>query len=334
MTKNYTQLSLVQRYQIQSFLKTGMKQKLIAQYLGVHPSTISRELRRNIAQRGQTAGEYIASNAHRKTTQRHFNKPKRVKFTSSMMEQAARWLNDKKWSPEIISFEGKRTGQCPISTEWLYRWIWKSKFSNSKEDKPYKRIYMLLKHGKRRKKRGSKKDNRGIIHGRVSIEQRPKIVQKRIRPGDFEVDFMVGKNRKGVILVMTDRATLHTSLHKLENRQSQTVSQAIVERLRQVAYPKHTVTFDNDLGFSDHAQVATKLKVNTYFTRPYTSQDKGTVENRIGQLRRFFPKKIDLRTINMEDVKRVEQLLNDRPVRKFNYKTPNQMLLEKIALIS
>jgi IS30 family transposase len=80
--------------------------------------------------------------------------------------------------------------------------------------------------------------------------------------------------------------------------------------------------------------VAVALNINTYFTRPYTSQDKGTVENRIGQLRRFFPKKTDLSTVTSEQVKRVERLLNNRPVRKFNYKTPNQVLLEKIALIS
>ncbi len=69
-------------------------------------------------------------------------------------------------------------------------------------------------------------------------------------------------------------------------------------------------------------------------TRPYTSQDKGTVENRIGQIRRFFPKKTDLNLVTDGQVKSVERLLNNRPVRKFDYKTPKQVLLEKIALIS
>jgi IS30 family transposase len=96
----------------------------------------------------------------------------------------------------------------------------------------------------------------------------------------------------------------------------------------------HTITFDNDKGFSDHMAVSKALNADTYFTRPYTSQDKGTVENRIGQLRRFFPKKTDLSMVTSDQVKRVERLLNNRPVRKFNYKTPNQVLLEKIALIT
>jgi IS30 family transposase len=234
----------------------------------------------------------------------------------------------------LISVKGKETGKCPLSIEWLYRWIWQSKHGNKAADKPYKRIYLHLKHARRRKKRTNQKDNRGIIPNRVPIEKRPKIVSKRIRPGDIEVDFMMGKNHKGALLVMTDRATLHTSLHKLSNRRSETVSKAIIKKLEQADYPMHTVTFDNDLGFANHTEVAEALNVDTYFTRPYTSQDKGTVENRIGQIRRFFPKKTDLSMVTDYQVKRVEQLLNNRPVRKFNYLTPNQVLQQKIALIT
>src|SRR5574343_36347 len=334
MTKNYTQLSLVQRYQIQAFIKAGMKQKMIAEHLGVNPSTISRELKRNTAQRGRTAGCYVATNAQRRTDQRHMFKPKFVKFTVAMKKQAVAWLSVEKWSPELISVKGNKTGECPLSVEWLYQWIWQCKHGNKRADKDYKRIYLHLKHGRRRRKRGNRKDTRGIIPNRVQIEKRPKIVNKRIRPGDIEVDFMMGKNHKGALLVMTDRATLHTSLHKLCNRRSETVSRAIIKRLEQADYPMHTVTFDNDLGFANHTEVAEALNVDTYFTRPYTSQDKGTVENRIGQIRRFFPKKTDLSLVTDYQVKRVEQLLNDRPVRKFNYLTPNQVLQQKIALIT
>lgn len=334
MTKNYTQLSLTQRYQIEAFLKAGMKQNWIADQLGVNPSTISREIRRNTAQRGRTAGLYLATNAQRRTDQRHHYKPKLVKFSWAMKEQAVQWLSAEKWSPELISFKGKETGKCPFSIEWLYQWIWQSKHGNKAADKPYKRIYLHLKHGRRKRKRGNQNDSRGIIPNRVPIEKRPKIVNKRTRPGDIEVDFMMGKNHKGALLVMTDRATLHTSLHKLQNRHSSVVSKAIVKRLSHAGYPMHTITFDNDKGFAAHMDIASKLNVKTYFTRPYTSQDKGTVENRIGQLRRFFPKKTDLSMVTDAQVKRVEQLLNDRPVRKFNYLTPNQVLQQKIALIT
>lgn len=81
MSKNYTQLSLVQRYQIEAFVKAGMKQKMIAREIGVDPSTVNRELSRNIAKRGRTAGSYVAASAQRKTDQRHIGKHKMIKFT-------------------------------------------------------------------------------------------------------------------------------------------------------------------------------------------------------------------------------------------------------------
>ncbi len=83
MSKNYTQLSLIKRYQIEAFFKAGIKQKVIAPEI-VHLSTISRELSRNIAQRAKTAGKYLAANAHRKTDNRHFSKPKVIKFSDNM----------------------------------------------------------------------------------------------------------------------------------------------------------------------------------------------------------------------------------------------------------
>ena len=93
---------------------------------------------------------------------------------------------------------------------------------------------------------------------------------------------------------MTDRATLHTILRKLSNRRSETVSKAIIKKLEQGDYPMHTLTFDNDLGFANHTEVAETLNVDTYFTRPYTSKYKGTVENRIGQIRWFSLKRLTL----------------------------------------
>ncbi len=99
-------------------------------------------------------------------------------------------------------------------------------------------------------------------------------------------------------------------------------------------YRLHTLTFDNDKAFTEHESIGNKLNAATYFTRPYTSQDKGTVENRIGILRRFYPKKIDLSFVTNQQVKKVENKLNNRPIGKFNYLTANQVLQQKIALIT
>ena len=97
-----------------------------------------------------------------------------------------------------------------------------------------------------------------------------------------------------------------------------------------------TLTFDNDLAFAKHELIAKVLNVKTYFTRPYTSQDKGTVENRIGVIRRFFPKGTDMTKVHWNTIKSVERKLNNRPVRKFNYLSPKEkkLLLTNVALVS
>lgn len=120
----------------------------------------------------------------------------------------------------------------------------------------------------------------------------------------------------------------------MESKNSETIAQKIVERLKGSGYPIQTITFDNDKAFSCHEQIATENRANSYFTRPYTGQDKGTVENRIGVIRRFFPKKTDLTFVCDKRVKEVETLINERPIRKFKYLNANQVPLQKIALIT
>jgi len=334
MSKNFTQLGLEQRYQIEALIKAGINQKNVAFQVGVHPSTISRELKRNVPKAGRGLAGYHAQRAQDKTKLRHRYKAKQILFSEQMKQIIVRQLKDLKWSPELISAIGKKSIPGFVSHEWIYKWIWSCKRSQSRELKAYRDLYESLRHGKRRKKRGNTRDRRGVIQNRIPIEQRPKIVQKRNRPGDLEVDLMMGKSRKGAILVMTDRSTLHTRVIKLKNKASKNVKATIVRHLSQSPYKLYTLTFDNDQAFANHEAIARDLKINAYFTRPYTSQDKGTVENRIGVIRRFIPKKTDLRTVTAWQVKQIEKMLNNRPIRKFNYLTANQVLQKKIAFIS
>lgn len=331
MSKNYKQLSIEQRYQIQALLNSGMKQKNIAHHLNVHPSTVCRELKRNVAKRGRTAGSYLARIAQTKTQKRHEEKQKHTVFDDRMKQTVSRLLIQERWSPEIIS---KCVDSVSVSHEWIYQWIWSCKHTHTQQTKPYKNLYKYLRHGRRKRKRGNYNDNRGKIPNRISIDKRPKIVSKRKRFGDYEVDLMMGKNHKGAILVMTDRATLHTKLKKLHSKDSKEVRDGIISSLKAIKYKTHTLTFDNDKAFTCHSEIAHKFKARTYFTRPYTSQDKGTVENRIGVIRRFFPKKTNLNFVNDKTVSIIENKINNRPVRKFNYLTPNQVLQKKIALIT
>lgn len=334
MSKNYHQLSSEQRYQIEALLKSGSTQKAIALILQVHPSTISRELNRNTPKRGRGALEYRAKIAQRRTDNRHELKPKHERYHQEMKAITRDLMTTKKYSPELIEVEGKKQLGDFVSHETIYKWIWYCKHSNRRENKKDKKLYQHLAHGRRRRKRGLRHDSRGIIPNRVSIEERPKIVDKRNRIGDIEVDLMMGKDHKGALLVMTDRATLCTQLKLLPSKECKVVHNAMRQRLSNLSHKIKTITFDNDKAFSKHESIAKMFNASSYFTRPYTSQDKGTVENRIGLIRRFFPKKTDLMKVTTKRVNEVETLINNRPVRKFNYKTPNQVFSKKIALIT
>lgn len=334
MSKNYHHLSPAQRYQLEVLYITGKTQKEIAELLSVHPSTVSRELKRNMPHRGRGSGQYDADKAQHKTDMRHKQKPKAVKMNAGIKDYIFEKLNVERYSPELISVEGKKKFGDFVSHEIIYQWIWKCKKGNRRADRPYKNLYLYLAHGRRRYKRGNRRDNRGIIPNRTPIDQRPPEVHYRQRIGDIEVDLMMGKAHKGALLVMTDRATLLTQLTKLDSKEAHLVDRSIRRSWSPYKRLVKTLTFDNDQAFSMHEKTGRYLNARTYFTRPYTSQDKGTVENRIGLIRRFFPKGTDLIKVTHAEVARVQNLINNRPIRKFKYKTANQVFSEKIALIT
>jgi IS30 family transposase len=335
MTKKYFQLTLVQRYQIESLKKAGLNQTEIAKFVGVNKSTICREFKRNIALRGSGAKSYIATKAQKKTDLRHCEKYKRISFTSKMKDYAREMMTVKKYSPELISAQWVKDGKAAVSHETIYKWIWKCKHTNRKENAKDKRLYLHLKHARRRRKRGNYKDNRGLINLRVSIEKRPKIVEKRKRLGDMEVDLIIGKNHKSGLLVTLDRSTLITTIDKIKSKNPRHIKKLLMKRMQNNTHLK-TITFDNDQAFSLHHEIAKELNVKTYFTRPYTSQDKGSIENRNGVIRRFYPKKTDFNEVSVYSIKRVEKFINNRPIRKFNYKSANELYLIKsnVALIA
>jgi len=325
----YSQLSLENRHQIKALLDAGHNQSEIARTIGVHRSTISRELKRNVANDEPPDKGYCPDAAQQRTDERHRNKPKYRRFTDALKAQARQWLTKEKLSPELISGRWGVLGIDGVSHETIYQWIWAAKRTADPTDK---NLYRHLKHGRRKRKRGNYQDGRGTITGRVPITERPEVVEKRQRLGDIEVDLMMGKAHKSALLVLTDRTTLLTALQKVTSRKAEGIADRITQRLGRIpsAFIK-TLTFDNDKAFARHQRIAEQLQADTYFTRPYTSQDKGTVENRIGVIRRFFPKGTDLRKISSERVKQVEEYVNFRPVRKFDYLNPIQQTLKHRA---
>jgi IS30 family transposase len=328
--QKYKHLDLQDRHKIKALLDGGHTYTKIAEIIGVHKSTISRELSRNTPTRGRYATEYRPQSAQRKTNQRHADKRKHIRFTEDLKHEATQWLSTEKLSPELISGRWKVQGVDGVSHEAIYQWIWRGKHQ---KDPATAGLYKHLKHGRRRRKRGNYNDSRGILTGRIGIEERPEVVARRTRLGDLEGDFMVGKAHQSALLVITDRATLLTRLSKVASRQADHTEVAIEQMLGRVpkAFIK-TLTLDNDKGFANHQSIANKLDADVYFTRPYTSQDKGTVENRIGVIRQFFPKGTDLREVSEEQIKTVERYLNTRPIRKFGYLSPIQQTLKYRAV--
>jgi IS30 family transposase len=335
MTKNYFQFTLAQRYKIEALKAADHSQSSIANIIGVNKSTVCRELKRNVAKRGKGAKVYRAKKAQLKTDNRHKIKPKQVLFSTDLKNDVVNKMTVQKLSPELISAVWKKEDKRGVSHESIYKFIWQSKFSNRKEHRDFKKTYKLLKHGTRRRKRGNYKDNRGLIPNRVSIEKRSKLAQRRKRLGDIEVDLIIGKNHQGGLLVMLDRASLVTTIDKISSKKPKHIKKLILKRMKNNKHLK-TMTFDNDQAFGLHQQIARELQIKTFFTRPYTSQDKGSVENRNGVIRRFYPKKTDFTKVSTNDVKKVETIINNRPVRKFDYKTPNEvhLLKTKVALIA
>jgi IS30 family transposase len=327
--KKYKQLSPEQRYIIALMVKQGKTQTSIAKEIGCSPSTVCREIKRNsTVNTDSTVKRYDAKEAHKRTVLRHKYKHKRTLLDYYQKLYIRSTLFHERYSPELICQTGKAVlGRC-VSHETIYQWIWRSKRLAHDEDK---HLYKFLRHGHRKRKRGSKRQSRGItIKERTPIDQRSEIANQRRRTGDLEVDFMMGKNMKESILVVTDRATLFTRLTKLPSKGAEPVLDAIKASIRSIPGQVHTLTFDNDMSFALHYELHKEFKVKTYFTRPYTSQDKGTVENRIGVIRRFIPKKTDLRNVTYENVQNIESLINNRPVRKFNYLSPYQITHQPI----
>jgi len=335
MTKKYFQLTLEQRYQIECLKTAGLNQTAISKILLVNKSTVCRELKRNIPLRGRGAKVYVAENAQRKTDLRHYEKYKVVSFSNGMKKDVRRMMAVNKYSPELIAAQWVKDGKAGVSHETIYKWLWLCKHGNRRENAGDKKLFLHLKHARRRRKRSNYKDNRGLIAHRVSIEKRPKIVDKRKRPGDMEVDLIIGKNHKSGLLVTIDRASLITTIDKIKSKDPRHIKKLLLKRMQGNKYLK-TITFDNDLAFSLHHEIAKKLKVKTYFTRPYTSQDKGSIENRNGVIRRFYPKKTDFNEVTNREIKRVEKMINNRPVRKFDYKSANEVYLlkSKVAVIA
>lgn len=317
---NYTQLSQEQRYQIYALLKMGHNQSEIAAVIGTHKSTISRELGRNKGQRG-----YRPQQAQRMALRRRHRSSKRISGETWELIETKLRLD---WSPEQVSGWLYRHHAIQVSHEWIYQHILADKQAGGD-------LYRHLRCQKKRRKRYGSYDCRGKMPNRVSIEERPAIVEERTRIGDWEVDTIIGKRHRHAIVTLIERKSRFSLLAKVDQRTADQVGDAMIEMLQNAADRVHTLTADNGKEFADHERIALALQADFFFAHPYAAWERGANENMNGLIRQYIPKTQDFATVTNPDLIWVMNRLNHRPRKGLDFQTPFEVFFDQsVALTS
>jgi IS30 family transposase len=309
---SYTQLTRKQRYQIYALKKAHHNQTEMAA-IGVHKSTISRELARNGGRRGYRPKQADERAIWRKLSA---HRPRIRSATWTLVESLLR----QQWSPEQISGRLKLEQQESISHERIYQHIYANKRAGGD-------LYRHLRCQKTRRKRYGQRDRRGQLPNRRSIDERPAVVEAKQRFGDWEADTIIGQNHQQAIVSLVERKSKLTRLVKVERNTSEAVGRALTAQLKSLQVK--TITSDNGREFANHQQIAQQLKADFYFAHPYSSWERGLNENTNGLVRQYFPKKSDFSKINDKRISTVVERLNNRPRKTLGYKTPNEVFFKR-----
>jgi IS30 family transposase len=215
------------------------------------------------------------------------------------------------WSPQQITGRLKLKNMPAISHETIYKIIRKDKADGGVL---YKHTRHKLKHRKR------PVGSRISIKDRVSIDQRPDIVDAKERFGDWEIDTIIGENNRGAIVTMVERQTAFMMMEKLEHgKNAKELTKVVVRLLTAYMRHVHTITGDNGTEFADHQNIARLLKTKFFFTHPYSSWEKGLIENTNKLIRQYIPKKANFDDFNQQQIKEIQYKINNRPRRNLKF---------------
>jgi len=316
----YKQLKKTQRICLEILLKEGKSKKEIALKMGVHRSTVYRELNRNKNKRGNYTAHLAQEYA--KEQRERFTYPR--KFTEEMKRFIRSKLEDE-WSPEQIAGYCNRNQIDMVSHETIYQFIYQDKKQGGSL---FKKLRIASKPY--RKRYGSYA-RRGKIPNRVSIEQRPELVNLKQRIGDWEADTIVGKNHQGSVLTLVERKTYFTLLGKLDKPLSASTCHKMINLLAPFKEQLYSITADNGSEFARHQKIAEKLSAEFYFTHPYSAWEKAINENTNGLIRQYLPKSSNLNEVNTDMLKLIEEKLNNRPRKSLGFKTPLQVFMQSLT---
>lgn len=287
------------------------EQKEIAEAIGKHPSTVSRELRRL----GEDVAYcFVAAQQH---AEERRGGGKRV--DAALLALAETKLREEQWSPEQVSGWMAREGHGAVSHETIYRHVYRDKASGGD-------LHNHLRHRCRSyRKRGSEREKRGRLKNQVMIDERPPVVEERSRVGDWEMDTVIGRTGGAVLVTMVERRSRCTLIALAASKEACEVGAAILEAMGRHRDKVLTTTYDNGKEFALHELLGEILGADAYFAHPYHSWERGLNENTNGLIRQYFPKGIDFGKVTAAQVAEVEMKLDRRPRNCLNYRTPHDI---------
>lgn len=320
--KVYKQLSPGEREEIACLLEKGLKNKEIAKKLNRSPSTISREIHRNGTEIRNC--RYRGHRAQMRSDERKQESHRKIRLKNPRIKRYVIKKLKAGFSPEQIA------GRIEIDLPG-YKTNYESIYLFVYSERPEYAEYLLWGRRKRRKK-AIKAGKRVVkIPNRVMIDKRPKDINDRKSLGHWEADTVISRQSKSALVVIRERKLQLMFIRKVSRKDSLNMKKAVINILKR--FPKHlvrSITFDNGLENAAHEKIAKALGVRTYFCNPYHSWEKGGVENGIGLIRRFLPKKTDFSLIAHSVIRKIQHALNNRPRKSLKFSTPMERL--KIAL--
>lgn len=312
-----------QRYEISAFIRAGLSKTEIAKELGVHKSTISRELKRNsyLGTKRYVPG-YANDLAMGRIRLRasHFKRS----VPQSVYETARRFIVEEQYSPEQVVGYCRLHGIRMCSHETLYKWVWRDKRYGGT-------VYRHLRHkGRKYMKRGAVNNSRRHIPNAVDISMRPDVVNDRLRFGDFEIDTIVGASGRQHILTVVERKVGLLLMRRLRRPTAAETADRLIELLTPFARIGlvKTITADNGIQFANHEHFAAVLGASVFFATPYHSWERGTNENTNGLIRQYIPKKSNFDNYSDKDLIDIQMRLNSRPRKRLGYSTPFEELMK------
>lgn len=327
---SYTRLTLADREEISRKVAQGVSVRIIARLLGRNPSTVSREIRGTSG----VPARYRAVEAHRQAEERAGARRRGGKLDRNPALRAVVFAKlTLRWSPEQIAQWLKRTyplvRSMHVSHETIYASLYvlprgalkRELLSSLRQQRRYRRM---------KRKGTGVPETRGKIPDMVSIEERPSEVAGRTVPGHWEGDLLLGKWKQSALGTLVERMTRTTILVPLrKGKDAPAVRTAFAREMRTL--PKQiarSLTYDQGKEMAEHTHFTKATTIKVYFAHPGSPWERGTNEHTNGLIRQFFPKGTDFSKIPRLKIKRVQSLLNGRPRKVLNWRTPSEVFHE------